>query len=140
MLTLTPEVREEIVAHALRGLPNEACGLFAADKGTTQTHTFFPMANAAQSSTIYQLDGAEMMAVEGRADDAGIQIIGVMHSHTHTTAYPSPTDVADAAAFDPFGSWHYIIVSLKDPEPVIRSYRIIDGEVTEEPVIVGDPT
>jgi proteasome lid subunit RPN8/RPN11 len=59
-----------------------------------------------------------------------------MHSHTHTTAYPSPTDGRDAAAFDPFGAWHYIIVSLKDAVPVLRSYRLIEGEISEEPVVV----
>lgn len=137
MLVLTPAVREEIVAHALRGLPHEACGLFAADKGAARVHTFFPMANAAASSEIYRLDGGEMMEVERRADDDGVQIVGVMHSHTHTTAYPSPTDVADAAAFDPFGGWHFIIVSLKDALPVLRSFRIVDGQVTEEPVLVA---
>ena len=58
----------------------------------------------------------------------GSRVVGVMHSHTHTTAYPSPTDVADAAAFDPFGSWNFIIVSLKDADPVLRSYRILEGD------------
>ena len=110
--------------------------MFAADKGSTDVHTFFPMDNAAASSEIYQLDGVEMMAVESRADDAGIQIVGVMHSHTHTTAYPSPTDVRDAAAFDPFGAWHYIIVSLKDAVPVLRSYRLVDGGISEEELVV----
>lgn len=137
VLMLTEAVRSEIVAHALRGLPHEACGLFAAEKGTEAVHTFYGMRNAAESSEIYQLDGQEMMAVEARADEAGIQIIGVMHSHTHTTAYPSPTDVADAGAFDPFGAWHYIIVSLKDAVPVLRSYRIVDGVISEEPVVVA---
>lgn len=136
VLVLTPGVREDIVAHALRGLPHEACGLFAADKGSADVHTFFPMVNAAASSEIYQLDGVEMMTVEVRADEADIQIIGVMHSHTHTTAYPSPTDVADAATFDPFGAWHFIIVSLKDAVPVLRSYRIVDGEIAEESVAI----
>lgn len=131
-------MRDEMVAHALRSLPHEACGLFAAEKGTTDVHTFHPMANAAASSEIYQLDGQEMMRVEQRADDAGVQIVGVMHSHTHTTAYPSPTDVRDAGAFDPFGAWHYVIVSLKDAVPVMRSYRIIAEEIEEEPVLVSD--
>ena len=61
------------------------------------------------------------------ADAEGWQIVGVMHSHTHTTAYPSPTDVSDASAFDPFGGFRYVIVSLKDATPVLRNYRIIDG-------------
>lgn len=139
MLTLTPAVRDEMVAHAIRGLPHEACGLFAAPVGTTDVEAFFPMVNAAESSQIYQLDGAEMMAVERQADDAGLQIVGVMHSHTHTTAYPSPTDVRDAAAFDPFGAWHYIIVSLKDAVPVLRSYTIAGEVITEETVRVASP-
>jgi proteasome lid subunit RPN8/RPN11 len=63
-------------------------------------------------------------------------LVGVMHSHTHTTAYPSPTDVADAGRFDPFGAWIFVIVSLKHPEAVLRAYRILDGLITEVPVVV----
>ncbi|MFV2038923.1 MAG: Mov34/MPN/PAD-1 family protein, partial [Acidimicrobiales bacterium] len=134
---LTRDVHDRIAAHALRGLPHEACGLFAADKGSLEVHTFVPMRNAAESREIYQLDGVEMKAAEEWADEAGISIVGVMHSHTHTTAYPSPTDVSDAAAFDPFGAWHYIIVSLKDAEPVMRSYRFVDGVIAEEALRVA---
>lgn len=132
MLSLTPAVRDQMVAHALRGLPHEACGLFASAPGTTEVTAFFPMTNVAASSEIYQLDGPEMMAIERQADDRGLQVVGVMHSHTHTTAYPSPTDVRDAATFDPFGAWHYIIVSLKDATPVLRSYMLGGGEIVED--------
>jgi len=123
-----------MVSHAIHGLPNEACGLFAGPFGGDEVERFFPMRNTAESRLIYTLDGQEMMDVERTADDAGIAVMGVMHSHTHTTNYPSPTDVADAARFDPFGSWRFIIVSLKHPEPSLRCYRILDGEITEEPV------
>ena len=99
--------------------------------------SFHPMANVAASSEIYQLDPAEMMKVEAAADQAGAQVMGVMHSHTHTTAYPSPTDIRDAQAFDPFGAWHFIIVSLKHATPVLRSYRISDGVVSEETLHIG---
>ena len=77
-----------------------------------------------------------MMKVESEADQKNIQIVGVMHSHTHTEAYPSPTDVKDAANFDPLGLWHYLIVSLEKEEPSIRSFRIKDGEISEEQVRV----
>ena len=137
MLTLTQDAYNEMVGHAYRGLPHEACGLFAAQPGTTHVTTFYPMTNMAGSSEIYQLDGMEMMNVESAADAAGAQIVGVMHSHTHTTAYPSPTDVRDAGAFDPFGAWHFVIVSLKDADPVLRSYRILDGDITEEAVALS---
>ena len=76
--------------------------------------------------------------IERTADEAGVALIGVMHSHTHTTNYPSPTDVADAARFDPFGSWRFIIVSLKHADPSLRSYRILDGDITEESVALID--
>jgi proteasome lid subunit RPN8/RPN11 len=137
VLSLSHAVSDEIVAHALRGLPHEACGLLAADKGSTDVHTFFAMTNVAASSELYTLDGKEMIDVEKTVDDAGYAIVGVMHSHTHTTAYPSPTDVRDASAFDPFGGWHYLIVSLKAAAPAMRSYRIIDGEISEEALVIG---
>jgi proteasome lid subunit RPN8/RPN11 len=136
MLELRPEVHESMVAHALRGLPDEACGLFAAKPGSTMVERFFPMTNAAASSQIYRLDGKEFLAVEAEADAAGLEVVGVMHSHTHTAAYPSPTDVRDAEMADPFGTWHFVIVSLKFPEPALRSFRIHDGTVTEEAVRV----
>jgi proteasome lid subunit RPN8/RPN11 len=136
VLELTRDVYESMMAHALDGLPDEACGLFAVDPVTSLVVRFFPMTNTAASSQVYRLDGREMMAVEATADDAGLLVAGVMHSHTHTTAYPSPTDVRDAEAFDPFGAWVFIIVSLKHPEPALRAYRILGDAITEEPVVV----
>lgn len=136
MLRLSGEVYSEVVAHALSGLPNEACGLLAAPGGGEVVDRFFPVRNAAESSQIYRLDDAEYLQVERTADDEGLTLVAVMHSHTHTTAYPSPTDVRDASAFDPFGALLYVIVSLKDPEPSLRCYRILDGGITEEPVVV----
>ena len=136
MLELPAALHAEMVGHAITGLPDEACGLFAGTFGGDRVERFFPMRNAAESSQIYELDGHEMMAVEREADDAGLAVIGVMHSHTHSTNYPSPTDVADAARFDPFGAWRFVIVSLKHADPSLRSYRILDGEITEEPVII----
>lgn len=127
-----------MVAHAIAGLPNEACGLFAGTVGSTTVSGFYPMRNVAESSQIYQLDGKEMLDIEARADAGGLQVMGVMHSHTHTTAFPSPTDVADAERFDPFGAWYFVIVSLKHPDPVLRCYRILDGEITEVRVHLVD--
>ena len=134
MLELTPALHAEMIGHAIRGLPDEACGLFAGEFGSDRVQRFFPMRNAAASSRIYELDGKEMLAVEKEADGAGLAVIGVMHSHTHTVNYPSPTDVEDAARFDPFGSWRFVIVSLQHPDPSLRAFRILDGEITEETV------
>ena len=133
---MSAQMYAEMVAHAIAGLPNEACGLFAGPFGSDRAERFYPMRNAAESREIYVLDGVEMMSVERAADAAGLTLMGVMHSHTHTTNYPSPTDIADAARFDPFGTWRFVIVSLRHADPSLRSFRILDGEVTEEPVTV----
>jgi proteasome lid subunit RPN8/RPN11 len=81
---------------------------------------------------VYTIDPRDHLRIDREAEDAGLEIVGVMHSHTHTDAYPSPTDVAQA----PDPGWHYIIVSLRQDAPVLRSYRIIDETITEEPVVV----
>ena len=136
MLEMSARTQQAMVAHAVAGLPHEACGLFAGLPGSNRVERFFGMRNAAESREIYVLDGLEMMDTERTADTAGLIVMGVMHSHTHTTNYPSPTDIADAARFDPFGTWHFVIVSLRHPEPSLRSFRILDGQVTEEPVAI----
>ena len=130
-----------MLAHALAGLPNEACGLFAGQFAESLVQRFYPMTNSAASSRYYQLDPGEFIKVENDAESAGLTIIGVMHSHTHTTNYPSPTDVADAARFDPFGVWHFVIVSLKHADPSLRCYKILGEKITEESVkIIGEPS
>ena len=131
MLSITAQVRDQMTRHAQQGVPNEACGLFAGEKGVETVETFFPMQNAAESEIIYQLDPKEFIQVEQKADRLGMQILGVMHSHIASEAYPSETDVRDANQFDPFGIWYYLIVSLKDEDPVIRAFRIHETNINE---------
>jgi proteasome lid subunit RPN8/RPN11 len=115
---------------ALREYPLEMCGLVAGRPDADHAARFFPCRNAAESAKVYSIDPIEFMRVEDAADDLGWAINGVVHSHTHSEPYPSPTDVAQAV--DP--GWHYVIVGLKRDAPELRSYRIVDGEVTEERV------
>lgn len=138
MVTIAATVADEMIAHAIRGLPDEACGLVAGSPGADHVERFYPLRNAAASSRLYRIDGREMIEVERRVDAEGLSVVGVMHSHTHTTNYPSPTDVADAAGFDPFGTWLFWIVSLRHADPSLRCYRIRDDTITELPVdLVG---
>jgi len=130
VLTVTPEVWRQMVGHAYDGLPDEACGLFAGDPATAEASVFYPCRNAAESSRVYTVDPRDHLRADRDAEGRGLEILGVMHSHTHTEAYPSPTDVAQA----PDPGWHYVIVSLKRPSAVLRSYRIVDGGIEEEPV------
>lgn len=95
-------------------------------------NAFYPTRNAAASSKVYEVDPRDLLRVDREAERLGLEIIGVCHSHTHTDAYPSQTDVGQA----PDPSWHYVIVSLRHDLPTTRSYRIVDGVVSEEAVMV----
>ncbi len=130
MLTLPRSVHDRMVAHCLVGLPEEACGLLGGDLETGEAVTCYPTRNVAASAKLYTVDPREHLLADRDAEASGNAIIGVFHSHTHTEAYPSATDLAQA----PDPTWHYILVSLRDTEPVVRSYRIIEGQPTEEPV------
>lgn len=130
MLILPRPAFLEMVAHCLVGLPDEACGLLAGIPETNEVVRCYPTGNAARSAKVYTVEPADHLRADRDAESRGTAIMGVFHSHTHTEAYPSPTDVAQA----PDASWHYVIVSLRDIEPMVRSYRIVGGTVTEEPI------
>ena len=134
MLQLTRRTWGEMVGHAYDGLPDEACGLLAGPPGTTRCTRFYPCRNAAESSKVYTVDPKDHLRADRDAEARGLELMGVMHSHTHTEAYPSPTDVAQA----PDPAWHYVIVSLRDEAPTVRSYRIVDGAIDAEGVSVTD--
>jgi [CysO sulfur-carrier protein]-S-L-cysteine hydrolase len=131
MLRLTDETYGEMVALAYTAYPEEACGLLGGDPATGEVAVFYPCRNAAASARVYEIDPRDHLRADRDASDRGLEIIGVMHSHTHTEPYPSPTDVAQA----PDPGWHYVIVSLKRESPELRSYYIVDDTITEEPVI-----
>jgi proteasome lid subunit RPN8/RPN11 len=131
MLRLPVNVLQEMIGHAYDGLPDEACGLLVGRPATADVVRFVPTRNAAASSRVYTVDPKDHLRADREAEADGLEVIGVMHSHTHTTAYPSPTDVAQA----PDPSWHYLIVSLRDDAPSTRSYRIVDGNISEEAIV-----
>ncbi|MGH9213985.1 MAG: M67 family metallopeptidase [Acidimicrobiales bacterium] len=133
-LSLTRQVWAQMIGHAYDGLPDEACGLLGGDPESGKVRVFYPCRNAAASSRVYTVDPHDHLVADRDAERQGIELIGVMHSHTHTEAYPSPTDVNQA----PDPTWHYVIVSLRAEAPVLRSYRIVDGTVVEEPVGLSD--
>ena len=122
---------DEMIAHAYRGYPLEACGLLVGTGSTV--HRFVPCTNETASARIYSIPGKEMLRAERQAEDDGLAVIGVFHSHTHSEPYPSPTDVTQA----PDPDWHYVIVSLKREAPETRCYRIVDGTISDLPVAVG---
>jgi proteasome lid subunit RPN8/RPN11 len=130
MLRLTGSTYRQMVGHAYDGLPDEACGLLAGHPARGRVEVFYPCRNAAESSKLYSIDGKDYLRADRDAEARGLELIGVMHSHTHTDAYPSPTDVAQA----PDPTWHYVIVSLRQDAPVLRSFEIKDEAILEEAV------
>jgi [CysO sulfur-carrier protein]-S-L-cysteine hydrolase len=133
VLTITRELRDQIVAHARRDHPDEACGILAGPAGTDRPTRFIPMTNAARSPTFYEFDSTEQFRVWQEMDEADEEPVVIYHSHTATEAYPSRTDIGLAA--EPGA--HYVLVSTREEDRTeFRSYRIADGEVTEEPVTV----
>jgi [CysO sulfur-carrier protein]-S-L-cysteine hydrolase len=119
-----------LVGEAYDRYPEEACGLLAGHPGRNDAEVFYPCANTTRSGRVYTINPRDHLRAERDAEDRGLEIIGVVHSHTHTEPYPSATDVAQA----PDPAWHYVIVSLKREAPEIRSYRIVDEKITEEPI------
>ena len=118
---------QEIVDQGLREFPNECCGLIAAEGGVPVK--VFPMTNADASPVTYRLDGKEQLRVFDELDERGWDLWAIYHSHTHSEAYPSETDIR--LAFYPEA--RYVLLSLADrEEPVARSFWITDGEVAEE--------
>ena len=133
MLTIAAAIREQIIAHARADHPDEACGVVAGPVGSDRPERFIPMANAARSTTFYEFDSLDLLKLYRDMDDRDEVPVIVYHSHTATEAYPSRTDISYASEPDA----HYVLVSTRDPDEVeFRSFRIVDGEVTEEPVTV----
>jgi len=118
-----------MVATCIRALPNEGCGLLLGTSDGTVTDVMVSP-NVADSAKIYEIDSRVLLRAQRRSDEENLSILGVFHSHTHSDAYPSATDVAQA----PDPEWHYVLISLRDVPSEVRSFRIVDGEINEEEV------
>ena len=127
MLTLEKRFVDEMVAHAQVEAPNECCGIIAGKDG--RAVKLFRAKNAEASPYRYNVDPQDLFRIYRESDQNGWEFLAIYHSHTFSEAYPSRTDVR--LAFWPES--HYILVSLKEPDdPVVRAYRIVDGQVREE--------
>ena len=133
MLTIPRELHDKIVAHARKDHPDEACGVLAGPAGSDRPERFIAMTNAERSPTFYRFDSGEQFRVWRDMEDHDEEPVVIYHSHTATEAYPSRTDISYAS--EPGA--HYVLVSTRDPGTTeFRSFRIVDGTVTEEPVTV----
>jgi proteasome lid subunit RPN8/RPN11 len=135
VLEIGRDLYDAIVAHARRDHPDEACGVVAGPAGSDQPTRFIPMENAERSPTFYRFDSMEQFRVWKEMDERDEEPVVIYHSHTATEAYPSRTDISLAS--EPGA--HYVLVSTRAEDSVeFRSFRIVDGAVTEEEVDVPD--
>jgi proteasome lid subunit RPN8/RPN11 len=137
MLTIRQDLVDAMVAHARADHPDEACGVIAGPVGSDSPERFVPMLNAARSPTFYEFDSMDLLRLYREMDDNDEVPVVVYHSHTATEAYPSRTDVSYASEPDA----HYVLVSTRetgteDGPYELRSYRIVDGVVSEEEIEV----
>lgn len=136
-LTVSAAIAAQMLAHAHTEVPNEACGLLAGDLATGVASAYYPARNAEASPLRYDVHPDDLVRIVFGIEDAGEDLIGIFHSHTHTPAIPSPTDLRSAQYHDPF----YVLATLSDPDagpPVaLRAWRIIGAASSEVPLRIG---
>lgn len=135
MLEISREFVDAIVEQSRQEYPDECCGVILGPVGSGKAVRLKPMINAAHSPTFYEFDPKDLLALYREIDDSDEEIVVIYHSHTETEARPSRTDIAYAG--EPGA--HYVLVSTREeiaPAIEFRSFRIIDGEVTEEEVSI----
>jgi len=137
MLSISQDLVDALVAHARADHPDEACGVIAGAAGSDVPTRHIPMINAARSTTFYEFESSDLLKLYRELDANDEDPVVIYHSHTATEAYPSRTDISYAS--EPFA--HYVLISTRDTGnddgPYdFRSFRIVDGVVTEEEVVI----
>lgn len=134
-LEISRSIVDAILQQSRVEYPDECCGAILGPIGTGKALRLKPMINAAHSPTFYEFDPKDLLALYREADDNEEEIVVIYHSHTETEAFPSRTDIAYAG--EPGA--HYVLVSTREqiaPATEFRSFRIVNGEVTEEEVSI----
>lgn len=149
MIIIKKEFIEQILRQCRGEYPNETCGILAGSKGEADTSTspsvdgecnrtvekVYEMANADKSPETFIMEPREQLKVMKELRTLGLEMVGIYHSHLESEAYPSAHDLE--LAYYPEAS--YVIVSLKHKDsPIIRSFKIIEGKITEEEVRIAD--
>ena len=134
---LPASIREAVIAQARAEYPNESCGLIVGDRVAAdggRALRYLPMRNKAGSPYRYEIDPTDLLHATIETDDADEAFWGIVHSHTHTRAVPSPTDVG--LAFYPDALYLLVSLDTDEADPVtgalsLRAWRIVDGEMYE---------
>jgi proteasome lid subunit RPN8/RPN11 len=131
-MRISQELFDEMVAHAVQDAPNECCGVLGTKDGDAVK--LYRATNIHASPLRYQIDDQELLRIYNDAEDSGLDMGLIYHSHTRSEPYPSQTDVNLATGWP---DSLYVIVGTSTPEPVVRAYRIRDGQVSDAELEVG---
>jgi [CysO sulfur-carrier protein]-S-L-cysteine hydrolase len=137
VLEISREFADAILEQSRAEYPDECCGVILGPVGSGKALRLKPMINAAHSPTFYEFDSKDLLALYREIDDNDEEIVVIYHSHTETEAHPSRTDIAYAS--EP--NTHYVLVSTRKeiaPATEFRSFRIVDGSVSEEEVSITE--
>ena len=137
MLEISREFVDAILAQSRVEYPDECCGVILGAAGSGKATRLKSMINAAHSPTFYEFDSKDLLALYREIDDNDEEIVVIYHSHTETEARPSRTDIAYASEPEA----HYVLVSTREeiaPATEFRSFRIIEGVVSEEEVSITE--
>lgn len=131
MLVINTKFVEAMITQARKDHPIETCGIIAGEEGSNTPSRFIPMRNISQSTGFFQFDPKQQLQVWRDMDERGEQAIVIYHSHTDSQAYPSREDIQ--LATEPQA--HYVIITTSPKyHESVRSFRIVNGTVTEERV------
>ena len=131
-MELPKHYADVMVRHALEEDPNECCGILAGRDGQVAHH--YRITNSEHSPYRYSMDSRELFNAYREIEDRGWEMQVIYHSHTHSPAYPSNTDVRLAT----WPEASYLLISLMDKaKPDLRVFHIVDGQITEEPLIIS---
>ncbi len=134
MIRIIQDVADDIIEHAKKDTPVEACGYLAGKNGLITKG--FRMTNVDNSTEHFSFDPEEQFDVVRKARSEGLEIIANYHSHPATPARPSQEDIN--LAYDPDIS--YLIVSLAGNGEDIKSFSIKESDVSpQEIIIISDP-
>lgn len=129
-LIIPETLYRRMINHCLEERPLEACGLLAGVGN--QAVSGYATDNVHRSPVLYQVDEGQLLQVFRETEDEKQEVIVIYHSHIEKEAVPSRTDIAQATFPEAF----YVIVTLAHRRPQVRAWRIVDGQVTEHPVVV----
>ena len=136
MLSIPQRLVDEMIAHSKEEAPNECCGILAGADGSVTR--LYRVTNTAKSPYRYLMDPQEFLDADLDSERNGMEFVAFYHSHTHSPAYPSQTDVRMAQQSG-YHDVHYILVSLEDhDDPQINAYLIHEsGEIVEQPLEIA---